>query len=459
MAGPYAVRIIVLPAPVIPGRAEINVRLLQPSTSPVTVTVLPVNWRAGLKGAPPPDDALPVPGEPSLRHAELWLMRPGSYSVHVTVSGSQGSGVAIVPVVAVATQTLAMSHSLGGLLAALGSLLFVGVVALFAIGARDSTREPSVPIAPANRRNAWIAGIASTAVFALIVFGGKRWWDQLDRDYRYNQIYRAAHLDASIEQTSTQRILHLKVPRQDDDSPEKLRLIPDHGKLIHLYLIREPQLDALAHIHPQRVGPRAFDVVVPPLPEGTYRLYADLTNETGFAATLTTTVKVPAAAAESKVEAASPPLKSDPDDSYYLSAISDASAPAHLELRTPSPIRANADLLLTFAVKDSTGHDVHAEPYMGMYGHAAVRRSDGSVFAHIHPTGTISMAAQSFFAAQAGQPMDHAHMHYVSSGPGPTEISFPYLFPQPGHYRIWVQTKVSGQVVTTPVDITVAPSS
>ncbi len=56
------------------------------------MTVLPVNARAGYAGAPPADEALPVAGEPGLRHAELWLMTSGSYSVRVTVSGPKDRG-------------------------------------------------------------------------------------------------------------------------------------------------------------------------------------------------------------------------------------------------------------------------------------------------------------------------------------------------------------------------------
>jgi len=32
-----------------------------------------------------------------------------------------------------------------------------------------------------------------------------------------------------------------------------------------------------------------------------------------------------------------------------------------------------------------------------MAGHAVVRRQDGAIFAHLHPAGTFSMAAQEFF--------------------------------------------------------------
>jgi hypothetical protein len=85
---------------------------------------------------------------------------------------------------------------------------------------------------------------------------------------------------------------------------------------------------------------------------------------------------------------------------------------------------------------------------MGMAAHAVVIRSDASVFAHVHPAGSISMA--SFDLAQAGLPdfpardaMGSMAMETVSP-----EISFPYGFPKPGLYRIFVQIKRSGTVQT-----------
>ncbi len=41
--------------------------------------------------------------------------------------------------------------------------------------------------------------------------------------------------------------------------------------------------------------------------------------------------------------------------------------------------------------------------YMGMLGHAAFIKTDGTVFAHIHPNGTMSMAA--FMMANPQMPM------------------------------------------------------
>ena len=72
LAGPYHLKVIVRPPSVVPGLAEISVRVLSGRVQ--RVTVLPVRWNAGRKGAPPPDEAALVRGETNLFNAELWLM-------------------------------------------------------------------------------------------------------------------------------------------------------------------------------------------------------------------------------------------------------------------------------------------------------------------------------------------------------------------------------------------------
>ena len=71
-AGPYPVRVIVRPPEVIPGLAEVTVRVKEGSAE--RVTVRPVQWKAGAKGAPPPDVAEPVAGAAGTWTARLWMM-------------------------------------------------------------------------------------------------------------------------------------------------------------------------------------------------------------------------------------------------------------------------------------------------------------------------------------------------------------------------------------------------
>jgi len=80
-----------------------------------------------------------------------------------------------------------------------------------------------------------------------------------------------------------------------------------------------------------------------------------------------------------------------------------------------------------------------------------------SVFAHVHPAGSVSMAALELARTgsagasreyQAGMPTSIAMAMPMSNAPLPPEVSFPYGFPRPGEYRIFVQIKRAGQVET-----------
>jgi len=460
-AGPYPVRVIIRPPTVIPGRAEIDLRFINSPPPDARVTVLPVAAGLGLKGSPPPDEALPVRGDNGLRHAELWLMTKGSYSVHVDVSGKDGQGRVIVPVAAIAVRQPTMSTGLEVTLGFLGALLFSSAVSLVVVGARESTLPPGVAPPPGKRRTLIAASIA-IVVFGFGLRWGKGWWDQEDRWYRTNQMYRPLPMAAQPRLEAGQRLLRLSLaPDPRDPRAEPPPLLADHGKLMHLFLIREPQLDAFAHVHPIRISARDFDLPVPPLPAGTYRLYGDVTFEDGFASTLTTQVDLPPLP-EGIASGAAAGLAADPDDSWFIrpstpSAASPAWTVKALNATTP---RAGEAVSLQFEVDDASGKPVQLDPYMGMLGHAAVRRSDGSVFAHLHPVGTISMASQHYFENQArdpaatAAPMDHHHMHAMSETA--TTVSFPYEFPVGGKYRLWVQTKTQGQVVTGVFDLDVA---
>lgn len=77
--------------------------------------------------------------------------------------------------------------------------------------------------------------------------------------------------------------------------------------------------------------------------------------------------------------------------------------------------------------------------YMGMLGHAAFVKTDGTVFAHTHPTGTMAMAAFMMANAQPSatngvSQMDMSRMPWMArSGNNlPNTVSFPYGFPSAG---------------------------
>jgi hypothetical protein len=124
--------------------------------------------------------------------------------------------------------------------------------------------------------------------------------------------------------------------------------------------------------------------------------------------------------------------------------------------RPSVPLRGNTPMNFKFNVEDKDGRPAtNMEPYMGMAGHAEFVSTDLAVFAHVHPAGSVSMAALELARTaqagasgelQVGAPM--AMPMATSNAPLPAEVSFPYGFPRPGEYRIFVQVKRAGQVET-----------
>jgi hypothetical protein len=131
------------------------------------------------------------------------------------------------------------------------------------------------------------------------------------------------------------------------------------------------------------------------------------------------------------------------DDSAFPSP----SAGRIVWLRDNQPLVTRRLTLFTFRVEDPAGQPASdLELYMGMPGHAIFIRRDRQVFAHVHPSGSAPMAAMEIAAAANSS---HVHQGAVTL---PATVSFPYGFPEPGDYRIFVQVKRGGQVETGAFD-------
>jgi hypothetical protein len=116
---------------------------------------------------------------------------------------------------------------------------------------------------------------------------------------------------------------------------------------------------------------------------------------------------------------------------------------------------------LRFAAFAPDGNEAPLQLYMGMFGHAAVRRSDGSVFAHLHPSGSFSMASQEAFRRRELTPgvtgdIATARLAMARTAGASNRVAFPYQFPQSGEYRLWVQVRISGRVLTGVYDLNIA---
>jgi len=456
-AGPYQVGVVVRPPGVVPAQVDVVIQVFNGDVG--RVTVQPVYWETGTAGAPPPDVAQPLAGAPGTYESRLWLMTTGSYTIDVAITGPRGTGAVNVPIVSAATRELPMSPVLGAGLLLLGAFLVFGLLSIVGAASREATLDPGAPVDPHRRARSRAAVAAAAAIFALALLGGNAWWNSSARNYR-RIIYVPLANRATIVDSAREHVLRFELTDARWLGREQPPLVPDHGKLVHLFLVRSPGMDAFAHLHPVTRDSNEFRVAVPRLPLGTYRVYADIVHRSGLAETLVNTVRIfPGGDA-------APFTPTDSDDSW--SSMPGASRDAtHATLadgsimtwdRGDTTIVANQLAPLHFSVRTPDGLPGVLRPYMGMAAHAMVTRDDGSVFVHLHPMGTIAMAAQSLFDHRQSGDTSRATDARVMAMPAatlPDTVSFPYAFPKPGHYRMWIQVRHDGRVLTGTFDATV----
>ena len=424
-AGPYRVLVTIRPPHAIPGVADVEVLTTSDDVDEVHIVPLPLTG-PGAEFAPVPDLASRSSDDPRLFTGHLWMMTAGAWQVRIAVAGDRGPGQLAVPVPTLPKSTLAMSRGLGALLVGLMGLLCAGFVAIVATIAREAGLPPGeAPGRPARRRGR-IAGAIASAVVLAAVFFGNAWWGAEAASYsRY--VYRP--LEAVPAVTADRLTLTLRDPgwigsRRLDD------FVPDHGHLMHLFVV-SPALDRLWHLHPRQEAVGTFEQRLPDLPAGRYELFGDLVHKTGVSETVT---------AAFETRGGGGPLTGD--DSAFPSP----SAGRIVWVRDERPLVTRQLTMFTFRVEDGAGQPARdLELYMGMPGHAVFIRRDRQVFAHVHPSGSAPMAAMEIAAASRAT---HAHQ----DGALPATVSFPYGFPEPGDYRIFVQVKRAGRIETAAFD-------
>ncbi len=438
-AGPYKLFVTVRPPNVIPGVAAVEVRISGPGVTSVRITPIPLTGEAS-KHPPTADPMTVSKDDPAFYTGGVWLMASGSWQVRFEVDGAAGHQTVSVPVPAVAIATLKMQRGLGLALAALGVFLFVSMAGLVAAGVRESRLAPALIPDTTRRRRGLAAMATAVVVMSLMVWGGAKWWDVEAADYAghvWKPLKSSAHLTGNVLDLTVKAINPSKTDRQNRGRSNN-DFLPDHGKLIHLYAIREPEMDVALHLHPELVSPGDFRMSLPPMPPGHYALFGDVVHASGFPETLVTQLEVPPGTGSGPLgpddaEATPAPLSSGLLGTAYklpdgFSMVWDA----------PPSITATTAYTFHFRLLGPDGKPATGmEPYLGMAGHAAFVKTDGTVFAHTHPDGSAAMPA-----------MDIANGSMSMGGPVTAEAGFPYGFPTPGRYRIFVQMKHSGTVET-----------
>jgi hypothetical protein len=468
-AGPYHLFVTVVLPQVIPGVAEIQVRA--ESGDVHSIQIVPMRLTGpGSKFPPTPDLAQVSKDDPQFFTGSLWLMESGALQVRVMADGAKGKGELSVPVASFAQRSLPMPKSLAGLLIGFMLLLSVGGISIAGAAAREAGLEKGQVPGPASKRRSRIV-MAVTVIFVLgLLVLSKSWWGIEDTNYQKRvNFYKPPAAETTLVNGNRLMIAAKArdVGRSQRDETDLLvsgRVIPDHNHLMHLFLISLPGMDRMWHLHPERLDGGAFADDLPSMPPGQYQVFADVVDERGFPWTLVGTVDLPQINGKPMTGDDSTwsgaPLQTTPQNST-ISQLPDGGK--IVWERASGPLKSNLPMDFKFSVQDKDGKPVQdMEPYMGMAGHAEFVRSDFSVFAHVHPSGSISMASLELAQAGLSGSASSSSMPGMSmpagiamqmagttqSGPLPAVVRFPYGFPQPGDYRIFVQIKRAGQVET-----------
>ena len=416
----YRLAVTIRPPVVIPGVAEVEIRA--PGAERLYITPTPLTG-AGAKFAPAADLMKRSAGDAAFYTGSLWMMSSGSWQVKIRVEGAQGQGELNVPVPNAAKRTLAMSQGLGAMLLVLMLVLSGGLVAIVGAAAREAGLNARVePGAQDLQRGRW-AMVATGALVLVALWGGYGWWSSEALDYSSN-IYKPLAMKATHDNGALRLNLEHTGWLQREELDD---LVADHGHLMHLFVVRLPDLDRVWHQHPKMTANGVFEQALPAMPAGRYQLYGDIVHRSGFPETLVAEVELPVVAGTA--------LTGDDTAGGAAAGIVFENAGEAFVAKRMTPMRFRFQ-----------GNE-EIELYLGMPGHAAVVKKDRSVFAHLHPTGTVPMASLQLTAGE------HAG-HYMEPKL-PTAVAFPYGFPTPGEYRIFVQLKRKGQVETAPFDVVV----
>ncbi len=514
-AGPYAVLVLITPPDVIPGTARIDI--YANANGITAIWAKPVYWSVGDEGTPTADAMRPVEGEPGHYTGMIWLMSSGSSGIDLKVEGDAGSGTVLVPVMAVSTAQKEMPASLGYGLIVLALLLVALMITIISSSVSDGLLSPDAQTTPVVRRKRWTGAAVSAALLVLILWGGKSWWENWANRYQ-RFLYRPMQASSVVVNDRGKPMLEFRIDTARAMTLYRARklsyVVPDHGKLMHMFLVRAGSMDVFAHLHPQRKDSATYVTPLPPLPQGTYLVFADITRLSGFTETIpdTLTIDGPPVAFASNDSLAlgrddtyfiTDPVtgKSNPDaaDNIVLcgrpgvkTQLPDGST-AIWEHQAGKPFETGRLYELTFAIQDEGGKPAALQPYLGMMGHAVVMKTDGSVYIHLHPVGSYSMASQQTmltrFEKEVGpvnwaklnkatfaDSVDHVvsqlenlpdeernkvlmagMVHTITDADHPDHsvVRFPYAFPSPGSYRIWIQMKRNGEILNSAFDAVV----
>ncbi len=461
-AGPYAVIAIIHMPSAIPGEAELQLRLRARSPEDVVAVLVREVPPEGEAQAPDWVAATPSTADPEFYASPIPLMSVGLWRVQVRVSGSRGEGMLDIPVPARNVNPGKMNAALIATLAGLMLVLLVTAWQIVAGLRRDAARSETTRPTAADTRAARRFGSGAVIVVVAWLSAVGFTWYQFDARHRAALETRVTSTLGAVNASAVAgRRLPMRMVVRDRDGNRIQNVVPDHGKMMHLIAVDLPNASHFFHLHPEMNAPGVFTFEFTAPVSGTYRFFGDILRSTGEGETIVNQFDVRNNPQTDSMRFA------DADDSYSSHDPLSMGSPTERESDVgeglvmrwvepdPTSLETGRFIQLVFDLTTKQGQPVEGiEPYMGMAGHAFVLRSDGDVFSHLHPRGSVpGWMSSGSSPPTSDDPMGSAHSSALTGGSA--TVSFPFGFPEAGAYRIWVQMKRRGQIYTGAFDVLV----
>jgi Cu+-exporting ATPase len=191
---------------------------------------------------------------------------------------------------------------------------------------------------------------------------------------------------------------------------------------MHL-ILTSGNLQQFQHIHPELGGDGSYRVETTLPVEGTYVLYNEFVRGEY---TVLDQREIVVRTASDVGTSLSPDTAAKTVDGLTLS------------LNVPETITANQATEFGVTVTRDGQPVTSLEPYLGAAAHVAIVSENGTDFAHTHGEAVTTDAVDG-----------HGDEHAIPAAFGP-DLRVAHTFAEAGHYKLWIQVSLDGEVITVP---------